>query len=171
MAPRVEQHEIARAVGVLRFAGLHAHLADGRRLLIAKIFTHSPAPRRQAGPLRRVDAVRRALGGRADGRQHLPRDVEHLQELVIPCQGSGGPSAWSGSRWAYSVTWAPPSRPPVRFRITQVSIFPNTASPRSAASRTPSTFRESAESSRRRNMSPAEGRSVRPGRPPHGRAR
>ncbi len=39
-----------------------------------------------------------------------------------------------------SVTWAPPSRPPVRFHKVQVSVLPNTASPRSAASRTPSTF-------------------------------
>ena len=39
-----------------------------------------------------------------------------------------------------SVTCAPPSRPPVRFQITQVSMLPNTASPRAAASRTPSTL-------------------------------
>ena len=36
-----------------------------------------------------------------------------------------------------SVAWTPPSLPPVRFQMTQVSGLPNTASPRSAASRTP----------------------------------
>ena len=39
-----------------------------------------------------------------------------------------------------SVMWTPPSAPPVRFHSTQVSVLPNTASPFSAASRTPSTF-------------------------------
>ena len=39
-----------------------------------------------------------------------------------------------------SVTCIPPSAPPVRFQIAHVSIVPNTASPRSAAVLTPSTF-------------------------------
>ena len=39
-----------------------------------------------------------------------------------------------------SVMCEPPSTPPVMFQSTQVSVLPNTASPRSAASRTPSTF-------------------------------
>ena len=39
-----------------------------------------------------------------------------------------------------SVTRAPPSAPPVRFQINQVSTLPNTASPRSAAALTPFTF-------------------------------
>ncbi|CNG14392.1 Uncharacterised protein [Mycobacterium tuberculosis] len=39
-----------------------------------------------------------------------------------------------------SVTWAPPSVPPVRFHSTHESVVPKTASPFSAASRTPSTF-------------------------------
>ena len=39
-----------------------------------------------------------------------------------------------------SVTCRPPSVPPVRFQISQVSVLPKTASPRSAAARTPSTF-------------------------------
>ena len=39
-----------------------------------------------------------------------------------------------------SVTCTPPSAPPVRFQMTHVSILPNTASPRSAAALTPSTF-------------------------------
>jgi hypothetical protein len=37
-----------------------------------------------------------------------------------------------------SVTCAPPSTPPVRFQIAQVSMVPKIASPRSAAARTPS---------------------------------
>lgn len=39
-----------------------------------------------------------------------------------------------------SVTCSPPFAPPVRFQMTQVSVLPKTASPFSAASRTPSTF-------------------------------
>ena len=39
-----------------------------------------------------------------------------------------------------SVTCTPPLTPPVRFQMTHVSVLPKTASPRSAASRTPSTF-------------------------------
>ena len=39
-----------------------------------------------------------------------------------------------------SVTWEPPSGPPVRFQITQLSVLPKMASPLRAASRTPLTF-------------------------------
>src|SRR3712207_8970567 len=39
-----------------------------------------------------------------------------------------------------SVTCTPPSVPPVRFQISHESVLPKIASPRSAASRTPSTF-------------------------------
>ncbi len=39
-----------------------------------------------------------------------------------------------------SVTCTPPLTPPVRFQMTQLSVLPKTASPRSAASLTPSTF-------------------------------
>ena len=39
-----------------------------------------------------------------------------------------------------SVAWMPPRGPPVRFQTSQVSGVPKMASPRSAASRTPSTF-------------------------------
>ena len=39
-----------------------------------------------------------------------------------------------------SVTCRPPSVPPVRFQVTQESVLPKIASPRSAAARTPSTF-------------------------------
>ena len=39
-----------------------------------------------------------------------------------------------------SVMWRPPSVPPVRFQMSQVSMLPNTRSPDSARSRTPSTL-------------------------------
>ena len=39
-----------------------------------------------------------------------------------------------------SVTCEPPSGPPVRFQMTHESVLPKTASPFSAAARTPSTF-------------------------------
>ena len=39
-----------------------------------------------------------------------------------------------------SVTCEPPLTPPVRFQMTHVSVLPKTASPASAAARTPSTF-------------------------------
>ena len=50
-----------------------------------------------------------------------------------------------------SVTCTPPSVPPVRFQITQVSIVPNRMSPRSARSRSPSTL-----SSSQRTFGPAK---------------
>jgi len=37
-----------------------------------------------------------------------------------------------------SVTWTPPSGPPVRFHSSQLSTVPNRASPRSASARRPS---------------------------------
>ena len=39
-----------------------------------------------------------------------------------------------------SVMCRPPVAPPVRFQINQLSVLPNNRSPRSAASRAPSTF-------------------------------
>ena len=39
-----------------------------------------------------------------------------------------------------SVRCRPPSRPPVRFQISQASVLPKIASPFSAAARTPSTL-------------------------------
>ena len=39
-----------------------------------------------------------------------------------------------------SVTWTPPSVPPVMFQMSHVSGFPKASSPRSARSRTPGTF-------------------------------
>ena len=39
-----------------------------------------------------------------------------------------------------SVTWLPPSVPPVRFQMHQVSMLPNISSPASARSRAPSTL-------------------------------
>ncbi len=39
-----------------------------------------------------------------------------------------------------SVTWTPPSGPPVRFHTTHVSMLPNTMSPLCARSRTPGTL-------------------------------
>ncbi len=42
-----------------------------------------------------------------------------------------------------SVTWMPPSVPPVRFHSTHVSVVPNSSSPFSARSRAPSTLSSS----------------------------
>jgi hypothetical protein len=39
-----------------------------------------------------------------------------------------------------SVMWSPPSGPPVRFQISQVSMLPNSRSPESARSAAPSTL-------------------------------
>ena len=39
-----------------------------------------------------------------------------------------------------SVMWIPPSVPPVRFQISQVSMLPNSRSPESALSAAPSTL-------------------------------
>lgn len=50
-----------------------------------------------------------------------------------------------------SVTWTPPSVPPVRFQMTQESMVPKRMSPRSARSRRPSTL-----SSSQRTLGPAK---------------
>ncbi|CAM5739722.1 hypothetical protein SBADM41S_04165 [Streptomyces badius] len=50
-----------------------------------------------------------------------------------------------------SVTWTPPSVPPVRFQMTQESMVPKRMSPRSARSRSPSTL-----SSSQRTLGPAK---------------
>ena len=42
-----------------------------------------------------------------------------------------------------SVTWTPPSTPPVRFQMHQVSMLPKARSPASALARSPSTFSSS----------------------------
>ncbi len=39
-----------------------------------------------------------------------------------------------------SVTWTPPSTPPVRFQMHQVSMLPKSRSPASARARAPATF-------------------------------
>ena len=85
LAARVQQHEIAGAVRILGLARPHAHLADGGGLLIAQITTqrHFPAERTAAAGT----TVKRRIRRRADRRQHAPRDPEHLQQFVVPCEG------------------------------------------------------------------------------------
>ena len=80
----VQQHEVAGAVGVLRFARVEADLTDRRRLLVTEV----------AG--QRYDAGQRTVGERLavhvrvrrrpDLRQHLPRDVEEADQLVVPVE-------------------------------------------------------------------------------------
>ncbi|MNH06927.1 hypothetical protein D3C79_663070 [compost metagenome] len=73
----VHQQEAAGAVGVLGLAGLHAHLAEQRGLLVASDTGNGDT----------------ALGAAVDFRgaahfgQHLPRDVQHLEHLLVPLKG------------------------------------------------------------------------------------
>ena len=80
----VEQHEVAGAVGVLRFTGADADLADGRGLLIAEVAGdgHFAADRTVAPR----DAERRLVRRGLDRRQHRARDVEDPEQLVVPLQ-------------------------------------------------------------------------------------
>ena len=92
MRARVHQHEAARAVGVLRLAGLEAGLADERRLLVAQDAGDRHAAQR--GDLRR--AVARAR--RHDARQQRARHVERREQLVVPIERVSNRRAACGSR-------------------------------------------------------------------------
>ena len=134
----VEQHEVARAVGVLRLAGGEAHLADRGGVLVAEVAAHRHRAAERTGGA--GDAVRVGRRARADRRQHRTRDVEQRQQLVVPVERASRSISIVRLALVGSVTCTPPSTPPVRCQITQLSVVPNTASPRSAAARTPSTL-------------------------------
>jgi hypothetical protein len=133
----VEQHEVAGAVGVLGLAGREADLADGRRLLVAEdagdrhLAAERPSPascRRPSGRWTTTisGSISRGMPKNPSSsssqsrvsqvHEHRARGVGHVGDV------------------------RPPSGPPVRFQTTQLSIVPKRASPRSAASRRPSTF-------------------------------
>src|ERR1700733_6940028 len=79
----VEQHEVAGAVGVLRLARREADLADRGRLLVAEV-----AGERHAGQRPEPDlAVAARRGRRPDRGEHLPRDAEEPEQLVVPVEG------------------------------------------------------------------------------------
>ena len=66
--------------------------------------------------------------------------VEQRQQFVVPLSSVRRSISIVRLALVTSVTCTPPSRPPVRFQITHVSMVPKIASPRSAAARTPSTL-------------------------------
>ncbi|MCY1431373.1 hypothetical protein D9M71_473400 [compost metagenome] len=72
----VHQQEAAGAIGVLGLAGLDAHLAEQRRLLVAGDTGNGDAALGVA-----IHFGRRAYLG-----QHLPRDAKDFQQLVVPLQ-------------------------------------------------------------------------------------
>src|SRR6478672_2099100 len=76
---RVDEHERAGAVGGLPFAGGVAPLSVERRLLVAG----DPADRHR--PSEQLTLADR-LGGADDARQHVARDAEELEQLVVPVQ-------------------------------------------------------------------------------------
>ena len=133
---RVEQEEVAGAVGVLGLAGLEAHLAHGGGLLVAE----DTGDRDRVAATRRRSSCRtrwsrcssRSSAASARGMPKKPRSSSSQSRVV---------RSMSIVRLAFvtSVAWTPPSGPPVRFHTTQVSGVPKRASPRSAASRSPST--------------------------------
>ena len=73
----IHQQEAARAVGVLGLTGLDAHLAEQRRLLVAGDTGNGDA----------AFGVTIDLGRWAYLGQHLARNTQDLQQLVVPLQG------------------------------------------------------------------------------------
>ncbi|MCY1401922.1 hypothetical protein D9M71_170490 [compost metagenome] len=76
LVARVHQQEAAGAVGILGLARLNAHLAEQCRLLVAGDTGNGNAALGVAVHFRRW----------AHLRQHLPRDAQDLQQLVVPLQ-------------------------------------------------------------------------------------
>ena len=125
----VDEQERAGAVGVLGVAGLEAGLAEQRRLLVAEDARQRAAADR-AVPRRPRSARSRTRSPAAS--RGTPIEVER----GLVAQSSVSRSI-SSVRLALvtSVTWMPPSLPPVRFHSTQVSMVPNSSSPFSALAR------------------------------------
>ena len=125
----VEQHEVAGAVGVLGLAGREADLADGGGLLVAEVAgeRHLAAER----------TVRRASCRSRSGYERRP-DLAAASSAGCRRTPSSSSSQSRVSRsismvrlaLVTSVTCTPPSRPPVRFQSSQVSVLPKIASPR-----------------------------------------
>src|SRR5882672_2491048 len=80
--PCIEQHEVARAISVLGFAGQKANLPDGRGLLIAEVC----AQRNFAfeGAARLSQAIEVCIRRRANGRQHRTWNVKEPEQFIIP---------------------------------------------------------------------------------------
>lgn len=76
LVARVHQQEAAGAVGILGLARLNAHLAEQCRLLVAGDTGDGYAALGMAVHFR----------GWAHLRQHLPRDAQNFQQLVVPLQ-------------------------------------------------------------------------------------
>ena len=79
---RVHQHEAAGAIGVFHHARRKAALSEQRRVLIARHSRHGNGPSEnfRAQVAHHMGAVHH-LG------QHGPGDVQHGEQLVIPCLG------------------------------------------------------------------------------------
>ena len=95
MATGVEEHEAARAVGVLGFARREAGLAEEGRLLVAQV-----AGDGHPGERPRLPAVRRPRSRMRSGQQERRRNPEGRQHLRVPVEGLPGPSASSGWHWS-----------------------------------------------------------------------
>ena len=126
----VEQHEAAGAVGVLRRARLEAGLAEERRLLIAGIAGDGNRPRRTA-PDR---------SGRRPRSTTAPPAASRAARRAASAARRPTACVWmlnSSVRLALltSVTW---TLPPVSRQIRNVSMVPNSTSPRAARARRPS---------------------------------
>ncbi len=79
---RVEEHEVAGAVGVLGRADVEARLPEGRRLLVAEDAGDRDVDE-DARLARAVD-----LGRRADLGQHRERDADRLGGRGVPVEGA-----------------------------------------------------------------------------------
>ena len=124
---RVHEHETAGAVGALELARLEAGLSEQRRLLVAEV-----AGDRDAG--RSPTPVAVDLGRGADLGQHRRAGRPTRRAARAPRRGiETHQHRPRGVRT--SVTWTPPSTPPVSCQISHESMVPNRSSPASAAAR------------------------------------
>ena len=80
LGARVEQHEVAGAVRVLRIAGVEARLAERRRLLVAEVARDADAGQ-VAGPDLAVDLARGPDLG-----QHRHRHADRVGDVLVPGQ-------------------------------------------------------------------------------------
>ena len=126
----VEEQEAARAVRALGLALGEAGLPEQRGLLVAQRGRDPHAGQNPPSPRRMISADGRISGSIWRGTPKIASSSS-CQFRVL--------RFISRVRLAFvtSVTCMPPSGPPVRFQISQLSMVPNSTSPRSARSRRP----------------------------------
>ena len=127
----VEQHKIARAIGIFGLAGRKTDLPNRRRVLIAQPASGTPSSKPLHIPYTALDEqmrgnIRRGRSNTASiaaSQSPVARFINIVREALV-----------------MSVMCKPPFGPPVNHHATKLSIVPNSRSPASAAARAPATL-------------------------------